>query len=305
MLITAAHRLIQFNKIAVLTDLESDAERILRYAGSLGRWYGSKLLLVHACGQQDLHVHERREPLPHWPASGTPPQEDAEKKVRSLTDKLHLKDLLDKVIIREASVSLLLKELEEYRPNLIVIATHGREGVRKWLAGSVCEEVFRKVPWPVLVLGPGLAEKDAGAQKQFQRVLYATDLSAVSVGALQYAAGIAHDHEAQLTALYVDEKPEESFSFDRAMALQRLEDWLQDCADGLSEALSGVRSIVESGKAEAEIVKAAAQWGADLVVLGAHGLRMATGVASHFIGGTAYEVICNASSPVLIVPEPH
>jgi nucleotide-binding universal stress UspA family protein len=303
MSITATHRLIQFNKIAVLTDLETDSERILRYAGSLARWYGARLLLAHAC-TPELYVTPPPEPLPNWPESGTPPKEDAEEKVRSLTDKLHLQDLVQKVIIREESISLLLQELEEYHPNLVVIATHGREGIRKWLSGSVCEEVFRKVQWPVLVLGPGMVEKDLSLQKQFQMILYATDLSAVSVSAMQYAAGIAHDHEAQLLALYVDENPEEAFSFDRAMALQRLNDWLADRADGMAEALTGVRSVVESGKAEAEIVKAAAQWGADLVVLGARGLRGVTGAASHFMGGTAYEVVCSSGCPVLIVPQP-
>jgi nucleotide-binding universal stress UspA family protein len=44
---------------------------------------------------------------------------------------------------------------------------------------------------------------------------------------------------------------------------------------------------------------------ADLIVLGARGLRGATGLASHFIGGTAYEVVCGASCPVLVVPQPH
>ena len=302
MSITATHRLIQFSKIAVLTDLQSDSEKILRYAGSVARWYGAKLLLAHACAPE-LHVEPPPEPLPHWPESGTPPKQDAEEKVRSLTGKLHLQDLVSKVIIREASIGFLLQELEEYRPNLVVIATHGREGIRKWLAGSVCEEVFRKVQWPVLVLGPGMVEKDLTLQKQFRTILYGTDMSAVSVSALQYAAGIAHDHDAQLIALYVDENPEEAFSFDRAMALQRLKDWLEDRADGLAEALTGVHSMVESGKAETEIVKAAAEWGADLVVLGARG-RAAAGPASHFMGGTAYEVVCTSGCPVLIVPQP-
>ncbi|HEX7284881.1 MAG TPA: universal stress protein [Candidatus Angelobacter sp.] len=299
---TAAQRLIQFNKIAVLTDLERDSEKLLRYAGSLGRWYGSQLLLVHGCSA-DEHV-DRREPSPHWPTREPQLKEEDEKKLWTLSQKFHLQDLVSKVLIRQAGIGELLRELEECRPNLIVIASHGREGVRKWLAGSVCEEVFRTVQWPVLVLGPCAAEEDPGAQKQFTSILYATDMSAISVSALQYAAGIAHDHDAQLTALYVDEKPEESFSFDRAMALQRLDDWLQDHVDGLAGALGGVRPVVESGKAETAIVQAAAERRADLIVLGARGLRGATGLASHFVGGTAYEVVCAAKCPVLIVQQP-
>ncbi|HEX7284883.1 MAG TPA: hypothetical protein VF532_01805 [Candidatus Angelobacter sp.] len=36
----------------------------------------------------------------------------------------------------------------------------------------------------------------------------------------------------------------------------------------------------------------------------AHIQRGAAGLASHFVGGTAYEVVCGASCPVLIVPQP-
>jgi nucleotide-binding universal stress UspA family protein len=300
---TAAHRLIQFNKIAVLTDLERDAEKLLRYAGSLGRWYGSQLLLVHGCSP-DEHI-DRREPQPHWPAGQEALKEADEKKFKALAQKFHLQDLVTRIVVREAGISSLLKEVEGYRPNLIMLATHGREGVRKWLAGSVCEEVFRKVNWPVLVLGPALKDTDPGEQKQFQRVLLASDMSSVSLGALQYAASIAHDHEAQLTALYVDENAVETFSFDRTMTLRRFQDWLEERADGLAEALSGVQCIVESGKPESEIVRTANERHVDLVVLGAHGRKVAAGISTHLAGGTAYEVICNASCPVLIVPEPH
>lgn len=298
---TSAHRLIQFNKIAVFTDLERDAEKLLRYAGALGRWYGSQLLLVHGCSPHE-HI-ERREPLPHWPAAEHPLQDDDEKKLAALAQKFHLQDLVKKVIIRQAGIGALLEELQDYRPNLIMLSTHGREGVRKWLAGSVCEEVFRKVQWPVLVLGPNLAQEHPGEQKQFQHVVLASDLSSVSLRALHYAVGISQDHEAQLTALYVDENADERFSFDRAMALRRFEDWLADRAAGFSDSLGDVHCMVESGKAAAEIVRAARERGADLLVLGAHGAKLAPGIASRLLGGTAYDVVSNATCPVLIVPQ--
>jgi len=79
--------------------------------------------------------------------------------------------------------------------------------------GSIAEQVFRKVQWPVLMLGPEFTPTDATPQKQFERVLYGTDLSGVSVTALQYAAGISYDHAAQLIALYVESELEKGFLF--------------------------------------------------------------------------------------------
>jgi nucleotide-binding universal stress UspA family protein len=302
MLMSVSQRLIQLKRIAVLTDLRKDSENMVRYAASLARWYGSELLLAHAF-PHDFHVPIPAGPLPSWAASGLPPKQDAEVKLKSLVDRLNLGDLAPKAMVREASIGMILKEVDEYRPSLLVLATHGREGIRKWLAGSVAEEVFRRVQWPVLLLGPASSQAEAAPQKQFERVLYGTDLSAVSVAALQYAAGISHDHEAQLTILYVEPDPEQGFSFDRAIAEQRLQDWLEGSIDGLSEMLVGAHHVVDFGKPQMKTVEAAAKERADLVVLGARGLGAVSGVASHVLGGTAYEVICAARCPVLIVPQ--
>ena len=40
---------VQLKKIAILTDLTSDAERPLRFAASLAQWYGADLIVAHAC----------------------------------------------------------------------------------------------------------------------------------------------------------------------------------------------------------------------------------------------------------------
>ncbi|HSK44656.1 MAG TPA: universal stress protein, partial [Candidatus Binatia bacterium] len=170
--------------------------------------------------------------------------------------------------------------------------------------GSVAEEVFRRVHWPVLILGPDCVPCELDLQKQFARVLYATDMSAVSVSALLYASAISHDHEAQLVALYVEPDAKQGFSFHRVIAQQRLEDWLQDNIDGMSEALAGVHCMVDFGRPETKIAEAAVQQAADLVIVGARGLGAISGAASHFFGGTAYDVSCSSKCPVLIVPQP-
>lgn len=183
MLATLSQRLIQFKRIAVLTDLGNQSEKVVGYGASLARWYGSELLLVHAY-PPELHLPVPPEPIPSWLASGLPPKQDAEQKLKSLLDKVDLQNVVMKVKIREATIGQVVRELDEYRPSLLLLGTHGREGIRKWLVGSIAEEVFRKVHWPVLILGPSVPQTQATPQKQFQRVLFGTDLSAASVMAL-------------------------------------------------------------------------------------------------------------------------
>lgn len=299
---SVSERLIQFKRIAVLTDLVSDSEKMVRYAASVARWYGSELLLIHSC-LPEIHATKRHEPLPFWSDSASSPKQDSESKLKSLIEKLALHDLSPKIAMG-AEIGELIKDVDQYRPSLLVVATHGRQGVRKWLEGSVAEEVFRRVRRPVLIVRPGLSHIDAGLQKQFERVLFATDLSVVSLKALQYAAGIAHDHEAKLIALFVESDRNQGYSFDQAIASQRLQDWLQDNIDGLADTLTGMSYSVKFGDPEKEIVKTAQELNADIVVLGARGMGALSAAASHFLGGTAYEVACSSDCPVLIVPEP-
>ena len=291
MLTTASERLIQFKRIAVLTDLSDISEPLMDYGAELARWYGSELLLVHGSSDLDAAIPDRAA------------VRRAEENFRSLVGKFNLHDLSPRVMVRK-DIETILEELEDYHPSLLVMATHGREGLRKWLAGSVAEKVFKRVQWPVLVLGPGFACERPERQKQFERILFATDLSGASVTALHYAGGISHDHEAALMILYVKPDPEEGFAFDNVMAQQHLSDWLQDRIEVLGETLADAQCMVDLGNPEERILAAVEQHKIDLVVLGERSLGMASGLASHLLEGTAYKIICSARCPVLIVPQP-
>ena len=52
-----------------------------------------------------------------------------------------------------------------HRPDLIVMASHGRTGLRRWLRGSISEDVLQAGHVPALVLGPkaaGFVDRDSG-----------------------------------------------------------------------------------------------------------------------------------------------
>jgi nucleotide-binding universal stress UspA family protein len=49
----------------------------------------------------------------------------------------------------------ILDAADDHRIDLIVLATHGRTGVRRLLIGNVAEKVVRYAPCPVLTLKPG------------------------------------------------------------------------------------------------------------------------------------------------------
>ena len=292
---TLAHR-VQLKNIAVLTDLGSDAERPLRLAASLAQWYGAKLTVAHACAS-DSSISNPPDRLAAGQGSGLSGQSG--QRIKSLIGDSALPQAMASTIVSAPTVTELLEQLALSQPELLVLATHGRSGISQWWAGSVTAEVFRKAHWPVLVLPPGLSNAE-GSGTQFQRVLYATDLSDVSARAFHYAAGMAEDHGAHMVALYVDSDGT-AYSFERLIALQRLEDWLhrQSVVHG---SMQWPECIVRFGKPAEEIRQAASEYKAELIVLGARGLGSISGIASHFVGGTAYETACSSLCPVLIVP---
>jgi len=298
--LSTAHR-VQFRNIALLTDLESGSDAALRYAGTLARWYGAKLLVAHS-NASDNYVYVPATAVAMWPPLAPLPNMDAEKKALDMIARLGMQDVVAHVLTTESGMDGLLKELEDLQPDLMVLATHARTGLRKWLAGSTTEEVFRRCHWPVLVLSPQVIAAGPNTVA-IQHVLYATDLSGVSADALAYAAGIARDHDAELVNVFVEPDKTRDFTFDRVLALQRMEDWLQQHTLSHEALHTSAEHLVRCGEPAEEILAAAKAWNADLIVLGARGLGAMSGLASHFVGGTAYQVACSAHCPTLIVPQ--
>jgi len=48
------------------------------------------------------------------------------------------------------AVDVILAQAEETQPRMVVMGTHGRKGLSRWLLGSVAEQVVRRADVPVL-----------------------------------------------------------------------------------------------------------------------------------------------------------
>jgi hypothetical protein len=73
--------------------------------------------------------------------------------------------------------------------DLVVLGTHGRNGVSKFIWGSVAEQIFRNVWCPVLTVGPAAQPIKEGAC--FQKILLASDLNPDSAAPL-YASWLCN-----------------------------------------------------------------------------------------------------------------
>jgi nucleotide-binding universal stress UspA family protein len=145
-----------------------------------------------------------------------------------------------------------------------------------------------------------------GALK-LKRVLVPLDFSVPSTKALQYALSLAERFNATLCLLHVFEPP--SFVNDLnntplvvsdATVVNRLHHKLVMLARQEIDPLIHVVPQVRVGKPFHEIVTAAKQMNADLIVIATHGY---TGFKHVMLGSTAERVVRHAPCPVLVVRE--
>ena len=96
--------------------------------------------------------------------------------------------------------------IKENDIDLVVVGTHGRSGVSKFLLVRRPEEIFRQAPCPVLTVGPG-SVSEPKPSGEFTRILFATDFSSESASAASYAVSLAQEYQARLTLLHVLTEP--------------------------------------------------------------------------------------------------
>jgi len=217
---------------------------------------------------------------------------------------------LDIVIMGGAPVAVILEQAASRNADLIVMGTHGTSGFQHLLLGSVTEKVLRKATCPVLTVPP---RAHTGPVASFGHVLCAVDFSDCSRQAVKAAAAIVEGTPAKVTLLHVMEWPwheppvpgMEGVPPSQVQALLEYRRYLESsAADGLkamaASSLPGgdVATSVRFGKSYVELLDAAREGGADLIVLGVRG-RSAVDIG--FFGSTTNHVVRGAACPVLTV----
>ena len=139
-------------RILFPTDFSEGAVHALPYALDLAKNCDAKLYVLHViydvATASGLYV-------PH--VSFDEMYRDLEKSAQKELEKFgyeELKDLKDVeyTVLRGIPYEGILKFAEEKNISIIVIATHGRKGLDRFLFGSTAEKVVRYAPCPVLTV---------------------------------------------------------------------------------------------------------------------------------------------------------
>src|SRR5581483_11717516 len=170
-----------------------------------------------------------------------------------------------------------------FKPSLIVLATHGATGDKRWVRGSVAERMLQRSKYPLLMVSPFAARGEHG----FQRILVPVDGSAESAAILPLVRDVARASDAEVVLLHaVDERGEaEPEVAARVVSHERAK-------------LIGLRTraLVRTGSAPAKILDTAESEKADLIALTTHGR---SGPSRWLYGSVAELVVHHARTPLL------
>lgn len=178
-----------------------------------------------------------------------------------------------------------VRSAQEAGVGRVILATHGRHGMKRLLLGSVAGEILRKSPIPVCVIGPECAPP---AEAQVKHILHPTALGPKSPASLRMAIELAKYHGARLSLLHVL-PPQTGVDLDPQYLFKKMNDLV---ASVWSDASLEIEYISAAGDVSDEIVRAAKDIGAETIVMGLHP------------GHGALAVLAASPSPVLLVPEP-
>jgi nucleotide-binding universal stress UspA family protein len=284
---------IQLDSVVFATDFSPASQNAGLYASAVSVRFGTNLVVAHAftLTQAALEV-EAEKPL-------------ASQQRNNLNRDLALTaEILDagsgktETVLLEGDPCQVIPALVKSRsPALIVLGTHGRGSIDRFVLGSTAEEILRRSSGSTLTIGPNVNILHAGALN-IRRILYATDCSPEAARAAPIAVALAEAFSADLDVLNVVH----SNDIDHPDQLHRLEQHFYGAVAAIMPHDAGKichpHTFVRVRKPHTDILKHIEEREIDLLVLGLH-RNTHLGMQNRTSG--AFPIIVKAKCPVITV----
>jgi nucleotide-binding universal stress UspA family protein len=228
----------------------------------------------------------------------------ASKKAQGLDDA-DLSVIKYTVLRDVAAAPAIVRYSREYHIDLIVMGTHGREGLSRKLMGSVSEEVVRLAPCTVFTVREQIAFKPLG--EHLESITVPVDFSDHARAALHYAKALARSFGARLDVVHViEEHLHPAFYNTGVFSIYDIEpDIERKVLDELKKLVNDVggpspetQFIVRYGHPVQEILDWLEAQKSDLLVIATHGL---SGLDRAVLGSVTGRVVRQAPCPVITV----
>jgi len=284
---TASHG-IALKNILVATDFSAASISTLTCVVPIAREFHSVVHILHVVRPSELGLAltQADEDM------SREVQVDAQRELTPLEDVVG--PIPHKIWLREGSVSGAIEDLDRSEHiDLVAIGASGKSDFKKFVVGSVAEEIIRNVPCPVLSIGPHAFRNSCGVR--LAELLYVTSLWESSHEGLRYAIQLAIERRSRLVLLHVIEqdapqKPDREWLKGFRRIMRNL---LPNTAANLHE--KPVLRVEVTKDVTARILQVADELRADLIIMDVH---PAHGMSTH-LRDRVYPIISWANCSVL------
>jgi nucleotide-binding universal stress UspA family protein len=172
----------------------------------------------------------------------------------------------------------LVSKADHWKPDLIVVGSHGRTGLGRFVLGSVSQRVLTEAVCSVRIARGRVDEPNSPV-----RIVVGTDGSPASDLALKAVAARKWPPQSEVMVVLVDDPLapeflgklipplEEVIEEDRAEEKEWVEEISERSVKLLRDAAIKVTCVVKEGDPKRELCKAAEEWGANCIFVGSTG----------------------------------
>jgi nucleotide-binding universal stress UspA family protein len=289
-----------WERILVPLDGSGLAELALAYAEELAIAFSSELVLLYVSEAKESQYHPMH-------------QLYLEEVAKRVGEHLKKRAKIKAIVLTGEPAEGIINYAEKNKASVIIMASHGRSGIRGWVMGSVASKVLEATMVPVLLIRVGKPSKRAPGKHLLERILLPLDGSESGEAAVPYIKELgdrlgsevilfgvvaAGQHVHTVGGLDYILYPEPEMELFKVEAREYLERLYRRLAGGKG----AVRVELRVGDDVAgEVLRFAKKAKASLIAISAHGH---SGIEKWVFGSVASKIVQVSQIPVLLVRAP-
>jgi len=292
-----------YKKILVPLDGSDLAEVSLPYAEEFAARMGSEITLIFLSrSEKDSSFSRRKEYLDKV-------LDSTKREIDKLLQKPEGDTKIESAVLVGHAAEEIVKYADKEDMGLIVIATHGRSGIKQWAMGGVASKIITGTRRPVMLIRAKEASPDIRMIGTINKLLLPLDGSKEGESILPHALDIASNFKSevimfQAISLAYPTYTADAFAYvtysDQQMDAMKASalDYLAKAGATFEEKGIKVSYEVRFGSTADEVINYADEIGADFVAMTTHGR---SGIGRWLFGSTTVRVMKGGNTNLLLV----